>query len=150
MSVAAHRTTHDAAPPRLTDALRAEMEANRFNACVGTVLVSETDRVRVWFLRLPPGTRCPFHRHVLNYFWTCHSHGRARGYFENGEVRDVTHFPGDTRHLDYGAGEYLLHSVENIGDTELLFTTVEFKESPNAPLPVPDHIRLVKPGSARG
>jgi hypothetical protein len=46
--------------------------------------------------------------------------------------------------MNYGAGEYLLHSVENIGDTELLFTTVEFKQSANAPLPVPDSIRLQK------
>ncbi len=52
------------------------------------------------------------------------------------------HFPGDTRHLSYGPGEYLLHSVENIGDTDLLFTTVEFLQSANPPLPVPDGVRL--------
>ena len=124
--------------------LQDDIEANRFNACVGSVLVSETDRVRVWHLRLPPGRRCNFHRHVLDYFWTCHTHGTARGYFEDGRIVDVKHFPGDTKHMHYGAGEYLLHSVENIGDTELLFTTVEFKQSDNAPLPVPDEIRLQK------
>jgi len=96
----------------------------------------------VWHLRLPPGKRCAFHRHVLDYFWTCHSHGRARGYFEDGRILDVSHLPGDTKHLSYGEGEYMLHSVENIGDTELLFTTVEFKQSANAPLPLPDGIRL--------
>lgn len=119
-----------------------EMEANRFNPCVGSVLVSETERVRVWHLDLPAGKRCPFHRHVLDYFWTCHSHGKARGYFEDGNIRDVSHFPGDTRHLNYGKGEYLLHSVENIGDTDLLFTTVEFKQSANEPLEVPEGVRL--------
>jgi hypothetical protein len=36
----------------------------------------------------------------------------------------------------------MLHSVENIGDTDLLFTTVEFLNSANAPLPVPDGVRL--------
>jgi len=130
------------------EGVRADMEANRFNPCVGSVLVSETDRVRVWHLHLPPGTRCAFHRHVLDYFWTCHSHGTARGYFEDGTVRDVTHFPGDTRHLHYGKGEYLVHSVENIGDTDLLFTTVEFKQSANDPLPVPDSVRLAAPAAA--
>ena len=45
-------------------------------------------------------------------------------------------------HLSYGPGEYMVHSVENIGDTDLLFTTVEFLESANAPLPVPAHVRL--------
>jgi len=122
--------------------LQDDLEQNRFNGAVGSVLVSETDRVRVWHLRLPPGKRCAFHRHVLDYFWTCHSHGRARGYFEDGRIIDVSHFPGDTKHLSYGEGEYMLHSVENIGNTELLFTTVEFKQSANAPLPLPDGIRL--------
>jgi len=124
------------------EGLREDMERNRMNGVVGSVLVSETDKVRIWHLHLPAGKRCAFHRHVLTYFWTCHSHGTARGYFEDGSTRDVTHFPGDTRHLTYGKGEYLLHCVENIGDTDLLFTTVEFKDSANAPLPVPDHVRL--------
>jgi beta-alanine degradation protein BauB len=127
---------------------REDMEANRHSGCVGSVLVSETDRVRVWHLHLPAGYRCAFHRHVLTYFWTCHSHGRARGYFEDGTIKDVTHFPGDTRHLTYGPGEYLLHSVENIGETDLLFTTVEFKDSGNPPLEVPDSVRLQVPVAA--
>ena len=135
--------THTAVPGALwTDELRRDMEANRYNGCVGSVLVSETDRVRVWHLRLPPGKRCAFHRHVLDYFWTCHTHGKARGYFEDGRIADTIHYPGHTTHLHYGPGEYLLHSVENIGDTELLFTTVEFKQSANEPLPLPDEIRL--------
>jgi beta-alanine degradation protein BauB len=122
--------------------LRNDIEANSHNGCVGSVLVSETDRVRVWHLYLPVGKRCPFHRHVLDYFWTCHSHGRARGYYEDGSIRDVVHFPGDTKHFVFPEHEYMLHSVENIGDTDLLFTTVEFKNSANKPLPVPDSIRL--------
>lgn len=122
--------------------LQEDIAANTMNGVVGSVLVSETDKVRVWHLHLKPGYRCSFHRHVLNYFWTCHSHGEARGYFEDGTIKDVKHFPGDTRHMNYGPGEYLLHSVENIGQTDLLFTTVEFKDSPNQPLPVPDAVRL--------
>ncbi len=130
------------------EGVREDLEANRFNPCVGSVLVSETDKVRVWHLHLPAGSRCAFHRHVLTYFWTCHSHGTARGYFEDGTIKDVTHFPGDTRHLHYGKDEYLVHSVENIGDTDLLFTTVEFKDSANAPLEVPESVRLVMPVAA--
>ncbi|WP_127143009.1 hypothetical protein [Pelagibacterium montanilacus] len=122
---------------------REDMEANRFSGCVGSVLVSETDEVRVWHLHLPAGKRCNFHRHVLNYFWTCHNHGKARGYFEDGTIKDVTHFPGDTRHFVFPKDKYLLHSVENIGDTDLLFTTVELKcLSENEPLPIPDGVRL--------
>ena len=126
----------------LSPEMQEDARANEFSGIVGSVLVSETDEVRVWHLHLKPGYRCPFHRHVLNYFWTCHSHGRARNYFEDGTTKETTHFPGDTRHLNFGAGEYMLHSVMNTGDTDLLFTTVEFKNSANQPLPVPDSIRF--------
>ncbi len=124
-----------------TEAMRSELAANRYNGCVGSELVSETQRVRVWHLRLPPGKRCPFHRHVLDYFWTCHTSGVARGYFEDGRVIDVEHYPGHTKHMTYKQGEHLLHSVENIGNTELVFTTVEFLDGANAPLKLPADVR---------
>ncbi len=124
------------------EALQAEFEANRFNGCVGSVLVSETNRVRVWHLSLPPGMRCGFHRHQIDYFWTCLTDGKARGYYDDGRIVDVSHFPGDTRHFTFGPGEHFIHSVENIGNVPLLFTTVEYLDSANPPLPVPDHMRL--------
>jgi len=122
--------------------MQKEFEENAYNGCVGSVLVSETDRVRVWHLSIPPGKRCNFHRHVLNYFWTAHSAGRAVNYFEDGSIVEADYRKGETRHLDFVAGEYMIHAVENIGDSELLFTTVEFLDSQNEPLPVPDAMRL--------
>jgi len=122
-----------------------DMKANEFNGVVGSTLVSENDRVRVWHLRLPPGKRCAFHRHVNPYFWSSNSSGKARGFFSDGRIKDVEHYPGETRHYTYRAGEYMLHSVQNIGDSELLFTTVEFLDGPNDALPVPDAIRLPEP-----
>jgi beta-alanine degradation protein BauB len=124
--------------------LQQEFDAWQNSGVVGSVLVSETERVRVWHLYLPPGKRCNFHRHVLNYFWTAHNAGKARGYYEDGRIIDVIHHKGETKHLDYGKGEYMVHSIENIGDTDLVFTTVEFLDSPNEPLPIPDGIRLTK------
>jgi hypothetical protein len=132
------------------ESLQQEYLESEFSGCVGSVLVSETDRVRVWHLHIPPGKRCSFHRHVLHYFWTAHNAGRARGYYGDGRVVDVVHYKGETKHFKFGPGEFMVHSVENIGDTDLLFTTVEFLDSPNSPLPVPDDIRLsrseAKPG----
>lgn len=125
--------------------LREEFEANAQNGCVGNVLVSETDNVRVWHLRLAPGVRSNVHRHVNSYFWSSMTAGRARSYFEDGRVVEGDYHPGQTRHFTYGAGESMCHCVENIGDTELLFATVEFTDGPNAPLPVPDSVRLVAP-----
>lgn len=125
--------------------IQREFEAGYTNGCVGSVLVSETDKVRVWHLHIPVGKRCGFHRHVLTYFWTAHNAGKARGYYEDGRIVDVEHYKGETKHLAYGAGEYMVHAVENIGDTDLLFTTVEFLDSANAPLPIPDGMRLQAP-----
>lgn len=128
--------------------LKAEMDREAFNGCVGSVLVSETDRVRVWHLHIAPGCRCKFHRHVNPYFWSALTAGRARGYFSSGEIRDTEHYVGQTKHFYYGAGEYMLHSVENIGDTLLSFTTVEFLDGPNDALPVPSEVRLKAPSAA--
>lgn len=128
--------------------LRREFEVNQMNGCVGSVLVSETDRVRVWHLRLPPGKRCNFHRHVLDYFWSAHKAGRARGYYNDGRIEDVEHYAGETKHFTFAKGEFFVHSVENIGDDDLLFTTVEFLDSANKPLSVPDGIRLRPKGEA--
>jgi hypothetical protein len=125
--------------------MQKEIVENEFNGCVGSVLVSETDKIRVWHLTIPPGKRCNFHRHVLNYFWSAHHAGRARNYFEDGSSSDVSYFKGETRHLNFGKGEYMIHAVENLGSDDLLFTTVEFLDSPNAPLPIPDAMRLNTP-----
>ncbi len=125
-----------------------DMKKHEYSGVVGSVLVSETDRVRVWHLRLPPGYRCPFHRHVNPYFWSAHTAGKARGYFSDGRIRDVEHYAGETKHFHYGPGDYMLHSVQNIGDTELLFTTVEFLDGTNQALPIPDELRLKEPAIA--
>lgn len=47
--------------------------------------------------------------------------------------------PGDYgRHptLSLAEGEYLLHDLENVGGTDLVFSTVEFRDSANPPLPL--------------
>ena len=124
------------------EAVRADYESGGAGSgTVGSVLVSETDRVRVWHLTIPAGTRCGFHRHVLNYFWTAHTGGRARNFAEDGRVTETTYRAGDTAHLDFAEGQSMAHSLENTGDTDLVFTTVEFLDGPNAPLPVPDGVR---------
>jgi len=58
--------------------LRQDFIANAGNGNVGTRLVSETERVRVWHLSLEPRERIGFHTHVLDYFWTAMTSGKAR------------------------------------------------------------------------
>jgi quercetin dioxygenase-like cupin family protein len=117
-------------------------ETGHPNPCVGQQLLSETDKVRVWRIHLKPGERVGFHRHVLNYFWSAATAGRGRQHFNDGETREYTYAAGETRHETYGPGEYKVHDLENIGDTDLIFVTVEFLESANKPLPIPQAVRI--------
>lgn len=118
-----------------------EHENRNPNPCVGNALVSETDRVRVWTIRLAPGERVGFHRHVLDYFWTSVSGGRGRQHVHDGTTVEYTYAPGETRHESYGSGQFKVHDLENLGDKEMVFMTIEFLQSANKPLPLPDHVR---------
>jgi hypothetical protein len=123
--------------------LRAEFEREKQspNPCVGNTLVSETDRVRVWMIRLQPGERIGFHRHVLDYFWTAVTGSRGRQHVHDGTTVEYTYAPGETRHETYGAGQFKVHDLENLGDKEMVFMTIEFKESANQPLALPEDVR---------
>lgn len=117
-----------------TPELREELARNDRCGRVGSRLVSQTDRVRVWQINLAPGERLPFHRHVLDYFWTVLTAGEARSHYGDGRIQDVRYVPGETQHFHFAAGQSMIHDLENIGDTDLLWTTVEFLDSPNPPL----------------
>ena len=88
--------------------IAAEFERERANnnGCVGSSLVSESDRVRVWMIRLAPGERFGFHRHVLDYFWTCVTGGRGRQHVHDGKTVEYSYQPAETRHETYGPGAY--------------------------------------------
>jgi beta-alanine degradation protein BauB len=118
-----------------------EREGQNNNGCVGSTLLSETDQVRVWIIRLTPGERIGFHRHVLDYFWTSVSGGRGRQHLQDGTTVEYTYQPGETRHETYGPGQYKVHDLENLGDKEMVFMTIEFLNSANKPLPIPDKVR---------
>jgi quercetin dioxygenase-like cupin family protein len=124
-------------------ALAAEFERERAtnNPCVGSTLVSESERVRVWMIRLAPGERFGFHRHVLDYFWTCVTGGRGRQHVNDGKTVEYSYAPGETRHETYGPGEFKVHDLENIGDKEMVFMTIEFLDSANKLLAIPDKAR---------
>lgn len=119
------------------DALREEFNRNAFNPCVGQILLSEDERARVWYIRLRPGERLGFHRHVLDYFWTALTNGTAQSHINGGEATRAEYRAGQTRHLKFAAGEFMVHDLENIGSTDLVFVTVEHLQSANKPLPLP-------------
>jgi uncharacterized cupin superfamily protein len=67
--------------------------------------------------------------------------GRARSQYGDGRVAEVDYKAGDIEHLSFAAGESMTHDLANIGTTELIFTTVEFLDSANPPLDLPDATR---------
>jgi beta-alanine degradation protein BauB len=114
-----------------------ELARNIKNGQIGNHLVSENDEVRVWLINLKPGERLPLHCHVLNYFWTATSSGRARSHYLDGRIAESAYKLGETRHYRFVTGEQMIHDLENMGAEALTFTTVELKiGSDNAPLPL--------------
>jgi hypothetical protein len=120
-----------------------ERESRNPNGCVGSTLLSENARVRVWIIRLKPGERIGFHRHVLDYFWTSVNGGRGRQHLMDGSTVEHSYFAGETRHETYGPGEYKVHDLENLSSEDMIFNTIEFLDSANKPLPIPETVRLV-------
>jgi hypothetical protein len=59
----------------------------------------------------------------------------------DGKTVEYTYQPGETRHESYASGEYKVHDLENLSDKEIVFMTVEFLDSPNTALPVPEKVR---------
>ena len=56
--------------------------------------------------------------------------GNARSHLGDGRTRDVSYTAGDTqRYIIYGPGELMIHDLGNVGDTTLVFATVEFPDS---------------------
>ncbi len=117
---------------------RDELAANTANGHVGTLLAEESKRGRVWHLTLQPGERLPFHRHVLDYFWSVTSPGggHGRSYYGDGRIVEVVYVEGETKHLFFEAGDSMIHDLENVGDQPLSFVTVEYLPSANPPLPL--------------
>jgi beta-alanine degradation protein BauB len=102
-----------------------ELERAPENYVVGTRLLYEDERIRVWDLTLAPGERLPFHRHRTTYFYRCHAGGPTRARFPDG-TGAVYESVADEVHLrEIGPEDVVVHSLENVGETPLVFTTVE-------------------------
>ena len=101
-----------------------ELDAAPGNRDVGTTLLFENERVRVWDLDLRPGDRLPFHCHATPYFFVCVDEGRGLSRFPHGNAMTIDYAVGDTWY-DEVAGGPEIHDLENVGDTRLRFTTVE-------------------------
>jgi hypothetical protein len=92
---------------------------------VGTRLLLQNERLRVWEVRLEPGERAPFHRHVTPYFWSCVNPGTGRQRHGDGTVRVRRYREGETEFWQHSPQDARVHDLENVGDSLLRFVTVE-------------------------
>ena len=90
----------------------------------------ENPRVRVLEATLKPGDKEQTHSHPAYIIYVIEG-GKFRNHATDGTVSDGEFKTGDVIYRDA-----VTHWAENIGDTTLAFTTVEFLDSANPPLPV--------------
>jgi quercetin dioxygenase-like cupin family protein len=102
-------------------------EANAISSAVGTRLLFENDRVRVWDLRLEPGESTGQHRHETDYLYIVIGDGELQT-----EHADGTSDPprpmndGDVRFREVN-GE-AQHEAVNTGKTPWRNIVVELKD----------------------
>lgn len=102
-----------------------ELQAAPDNFDVGTSVWFENRKIRVWEILLKPGERGPFHAHTRNYFWTVVEGSRGLQRFADGTYAVRDYAVGETKYLEHTPETALIHDLENIGDTDLRFVTVE-------------------------
>jgi len=97
---------------------------------VGTTVMFENDRVRVWDLDLPPGQSLAKHIHLLDYFFIVESGGLIR--FANpddpSDFRDVQ-FKDDQVTFVESHGGKVDNRLTNIGDKRHRNYVIELKEA---------------------
>lgn len=112
------------------------------NGGVGSTVVFENDKVKVWNFELQPGEETPMHRHDHSYIWYAISggplgvsdeHGNDLGVFEvpTGAVFNIRHNGNELEILSsIGRGDKfpLTHKAKNIGDSPYREILIEFKE----------------------
>ena len=92
---------------------------------VGTELLFENDRVRVWSLTLQPGQASPRHRHERDYLFVHVTPATIELVPEQGAPSTERFGAGYVEYTEVGAG--ITHQIVNRGDTPHHEVLVEFK-----------------------
>ena len=103
----------------------AELERARVNHVVGSALLLENERVRVWDITLAPGERLPFHCHRTSYLYRCESGGRWRVRTPGGDVFTGEDGAGEVTFHEIPPGGAIVHDLTNTGAAQLRYTTIE-------------------------
>ena len=94
---------------------------------VGTTLLFENDRVRVWDLRLEPGESTGMHRHVHDYLYVVVGDGKLQGVSADGEQGEPT-ARKDGEVVFNQVDTEAVHAAINAGDGPWRNIIVELKD----------------------
>lgn len=100
---------------------------------VGTRLLFENDRLRVWEMRLAPGASTERHLHESDYVFVTLNAARLTLFPSDGEPETSEATPGGVQYTEVGSG--IVHRLQNTGDTEHWEILVELKGPSRAPVP---------------
>jgi quercetin dioxygenase-like cupin family protein len=100
---------------------------------VGTKLLFENDRVRVWEMRLKPGESSARHVHHNDYLFVTLSPATLTLYPEHGTPETSQAKPSEVEYTEVGTG--ITHRLTNSGDTEHWEILVELKGGSRASTP---------------
>jgi quercetin dioxygenase-like cupin family protein len=92
---------------------------------VGTKLLFENDRVRVWEMVLHPGERSKRHIHESDYVFVYTTKSKLALLREGKPVETSEEGPGFVQYTDVGSG--IVHAVENVGTGDHREILVELK-----------------------
>jgi quercetin dioxygenase-like cupin family protein len=105
-----------------TDAV---MSAHELSHKVGTKLLFENDRVRVWEMVLQPGEESAYHEHASDYVFVYMTRSRLE-LIQNGKEPETSESgPGFVQYTEVGRG--IEHKVRNVGSSEHKEVLVELK-----------------------
>jgi quercetin dioxygenase-like cupin family protein len=111
---------------------------DQLTTAIGTELLFENDRIRVWNMVLQPGEESPHHRHEGDYVFVYTTPSRITAFLE-GQPPSTSEFDdGFVQYTEVGPGTN--HYIRNDGTIEHRQILVEFKGASVAPaLQTPEH-----------
>lgn len=113
--------------------------AEEITTDIGTRVLLENERVRIWEMTLAPGESSPLHRHLHDYLFVYATPGEMA--VHDGETGEVTQQPsaaGFAYYREVGPTGLPPHRLENVGETTATHYLVELlgpsaSEAPQPP-----------------
>jgi len=99
---------------------------------VGTRLLFENERVRVWDLRLAPGESTDVHRHGSDYFYVVIGDGNLQRIGDDGSEGPSRQMQDGEVHFRHVDGQDI-HAARNVGPAPWRNIVVELKDGPDTP-----------------